>query len=244
MKHNFEEHQIECPRCGEEVYYELIHCSNCGLNFYQTDEQGDWWEGEETGGGKHAPWLDVSIAALLLGWIVSGLISFGLHYLTAQIFESPSTAFMAQLVVFIASPLGAFVGGWITIAIAERRAIAHGMVIGLLSIGDAILLEAYWRDLNFENLLKTTTILGWGFTLMAALLVTHLYMKRVRLNMVEALFFPTESESRLYEELSIKVGYDPERVERLIDYERQRAPQESRAELIKRAIQRWNRDNR
>ncbi len=113
-----------------------------------------------------------------------------------------------------------------------------------MSIANAILLEAYWRDLSFENLLNAPTILGGVFTLMAALFATNLYMKRVRRNMVEALFFSSKEESRLYEDLYMKVGYDPERVERLIDYERQQAPQESRAELIERAIQRWNQDNR
>jgi ribosomal protein L37E len=241
---DFDQQQIECPRCGEEVYYELTRCPNCGLNFYLTDQQGDWWEGERNVSEERAPWLDVSIVGLLLGWLVSGMMAFGVHYLIAQVFRSSSPSFIPQILIIFVNPAGAFIGGWVAIAFAERNAILHGIALGLFSIGDAILLEAYWRDLSYENLIRGQTILGWGLTLLAALLATSLYMKRAQRDMVKALFFPDRAESRLYEELYVKVGYDRDRVERLIDYERQRAPKEGRAELIERAIQRWNRDNR
>lgn len=31
--------EIECPRCGENVYHELTRCPACGLNFYPLDDE-------------------------------------------------------------------------------------------------------------------------------------------------------------------------------------------------------------
>jgi hypothetical protein len=54
----------------------------------------------------------------------------------------------------------------------------------------------------------------------------------------------TPEEAELYIDLLIKAGRDAERVERLIEYERNLAPHAERIELIRRAIERWLKDNR
>jgi hypothetical protein len=33
--------EIECARCGAYLYYELTHCSECGVNIYEPDEEAD-----------------------------------------------------------------------------------------------------------------------------------------------------------------------------------------------------------
>jgi hypothetical protein len=48
----------------------------------------------------------------------------------------------------------------------------------------------------------------------------------------------------LYQDLLSKVRGDAATAERLIEYERERAPNASREELIRRAIERWEDDNR
>jgi len=59
---------------------------------------------------------------------------------------------------------------------------------------------------------------------------------------------PTYHTSRtseaLYRNLLTKVGGDVDTAERLIDYERKRAPNAGRDELVKRAIESWELDNR
>ena len=52
------------------------------------------------------------------------------------------------------------------------------------------------------------------------------------------------NEAELYQDLYIKTGRDAERVERLIEYERNLAPHAERIELLRRAIERWLKDNR
>ena len=54
---------------------------------------------------------------------------------------------------------------------------------------------------------------------------------------------PTNQRPDLYNELLMKVGWDGARAERLIELERKKAPTADRDELIKRAIEHWNRDN-
>lgn len=51
-------------------------------------------------------------------------------------------------------------------------------------------------------------------------------------------------ETDLYEELLIKVQRDPGTADRLIEFERKKAPTAGRAEWIRRAIERWLHDNR
>lgn len=51
-------------------------------------------------------------------------------------------------------------------------------------------------------------------------------------------------EEELYQDLMQKTGHDSERVERLIEYERDNAPNADRAELLQRAIDRFLKDNR
>ena len=47
------DNEIECPRCGENVYHELTRCPECGLNFYPLDdeEQDMSWPPPSSGRG-------------------------------------------------------------------------------------------------------------------------------------------------------------------------------------------------
>ncbi|MFB2836793.1 hypothetical protein [Floridanema evergladense] len=54
----------------------------------------------------------------------------------------------------------------------------------------------------------------------------------------------SDKETQLYKKLLQKSQGDRKQVERLIDYERRRSPNSSRAELLQSAIDRWERDRR
>jgi hypothetical protein len=54
---------------------------------------------------------------------------------------------------------------------------------------------------------------------------------------------PDEEKTNLYQELLIKVRWDHGIADRLIEFERKKAPRVDRDELIRRAIERWIRDN-
>jgi hypothetical protein len=61
---------------------------------------------------------------------------------------------------------------------------------------------------------------------------------------VDELFGASINQAELFDNLLVKVGGDREKVERLIDFERQQYPQGNRLVWLKDAIQRWERDNR
>jgi hypothetical protein len=60
----------------------------------------------------------------------------------------------------------------------------------------------------------------------------------------EEVFGDSLDQAVLFNDLLGRVGGDRSVVERLIDFERQQAPQASRSSLLHNAIQRWERDNR
>jgi len=60
----------------------------------------------------------------------------------------------------------------------------------------------------------------------------------------DQLFGAAINQAVLFDNLRVKAGGNPETAERLIDFERQQAPQGNRLLWLERAIQRWERDNR
>jgi predicted nucleic acid-binding Zn-ribbon protein len=60
----------------------------------------------------------------------------------------------------------------------------------------------------------------------------------------DELFQPALDQAAIYNDLVRKVGWDRAVAERLIDFERQQAPNQTHAQWIKNAIQRWEHDNR
>jgi hypothetical protein len=86
--------------------------------------------------------------------------------------------------------------------------------------------------------------LGWIVILAASFGGAKVAEKMLQKVTFQSLFVVLPTEENLYQDLFIKVGYDHDIAGRLIEYERQRAPQATRSELIRNAIQRWQRDNR
>jgi hypothetical protein len=61
---------------------------------------------------------------------------------------------------------------------------------------------------------------------------------------VDELFGASLNQAVLFNDLLFKVGGDRATVERLIDFERRRAPQANRTIWLQNAIKRWERDNK
>jgi hypothetical protein len=61
---------------------------------------------------------------------------------------------------------------------------------------------------------------------------------------VDELFGAAINQADLFNELLRKVGGDRPTAERLIDFERQRAPKGNRTAWLESAIRRWEQDNR
>jgi predicted nucleic acid-binding Zn-ribbon protein len=61
---------------------------------------------------------------------------------------------------------------------------------------------------------------------------------------VDELFGTAINQAELYDNLLLKVGGDRPTVERLIEYERQKLPQQNRMVWLENAIRRWEQDNR
>jgi hypothetical protein len=136
---------------------------------------------------------------------------------------------------------GGFTGGFLAIRIAKERATLGAMLVGQVSVGltVVILLREWGTALPFPGV-----PLGWLLILAANLGGAKVAEKMLQKVTLESLFVVPLTEENLYQDLFVKTGYDHEVAQRLIEYERQRAPQATRSELIRNAIQRWERDNR
>ena len=131
----------------------------------------------------------------------------------------------------------------------RHRSQFSGLLVGLFSLGTALLLLAY----EFTNLvwaLRSWVMpLGGVLVLASAWLGARLASRAAQQARVETLFSARRQakdpdEDGLFIELLVKVNYERDVAERLVAYEFQNAPQASRYELIWAAIQRWERDNR
>ena len=238
MSNDISSNQIECTRCGAIVFYELTRCPECGLNFFPTSENDpdgiNTTEAETSFG-----FAGIYPVAVIAGLMTFALIAFLVHFVAGSLARGElGTGIQILLAVIdFSAALGA---GYLVGYLAEDNQISHGIVVGFASIGIRILFDAFWRDLTSEGLLTPWVLLSWILILLGA--GSGAWFMRNRSLRVDHILFP-EADS-LYLNLMSKVNYDQELVERLIEYERQRSPDANRTVWLKRAIERWERDNR
>jgi putative membrane protein (TIGR04086 family) len=209
-------------------------------------------DGEE---GSMSPYLDRgsldtfgktlnSIAVVAAGLFVASLVTL-IPYFFVQQFVSPLALMEMQILIFSITVLGAFVGGFIAARFSKHRASFHGLLVGFLSVGLALLLTAY--EINIYNIHKFppiyVPIVGWGLVTLAGLFGAEMAVRWAQKAALEELFSPRKNEEELYRELLLKVNNDYQTAKRLIEYERQHAPNASRAYLIQNAINRWDQNN-
>lgn len=230
-------HEIECPRCSAQVSMEHTHCPNCGLNFYMP-EANDWPELEEQ---PDTPVETFTRQALLvlLGWLIIAGMAFVLFALLRTALRDPGYGDIWYVLVLSAT---AALGAWVSARFAQQAHLWVSGLVGVGAVGISILFDAFRQDLAVAGLIRPTTLLTW-FVIMAVSLLLGWWEARQALR-VDHLLFASPTETELYETLLARLRYDQAMLERLVDYERQRAPHGSRAQWLRSALQRWERDNR
>ncbi len=231
--------EIECPRCGTQVYYELTTCPKCGLNFYEPEGSDfptspQWGINPAANRQPHQPW-----GMLALGVLVAFGVGFGVNRLLAA-WAGPVLTGWELALHWAALPLGALLAGWIASREPWRSPWLPAGMLGLLCGLFALLFDAYWFPSPWRPAGLASVLASFG-------LAPWVLMWRDRVAQEQAvsdLFFPPETETSLYQELYAKTGFDTEVVNRLLEYERQRAPYASRKIHLQNAIARWKRDNR
>lgn len=230
--------ELECPHCGASFHYELTRCPSCGVNIYFPEDEEDGELSKAFTGFSNSFRFPLGILA---GWLASIVISLALYIPIRFAFTMPQSEYIVYLVVVACITVGSFAGGFIAIRVAKEKIILGSMLVGLVSLGIAIvILLREWRSvLPFAGV-----ILGWIVILAASFGGAKVAEKMLQKIAVETLFVVPQTEENLYQSLFIKAGYDHNVARRLIEYERQRTPEAKRTELIQSAIRRWERDNR
>ena len=230
--------ELECPHCGATFHYELTRCPNCGVNIYFPEDEEE---------GEFSKALSSFVDAfrfplgILAGWIAAIVLSLSLYLPIRFAFTMPQSGYVVYSIVVACIGVGAFAGGFFAVRIAREKVVLSSLLAGLVGVGIAmvILLREWTTIFPFPSV-----SLGWLVILGASFAGAKVAEKMLRKMTFETLFVVPQTEENLYQELFIKAGYDHNIAKRLIDYERQRAPQAKRSQLIRNAIQRWERDNR
>jgi hypothetical protein len=230
--------ELECPHCGATFSYELTRCPNCGVNIYFPEEEEDGELGQALSSFVDSFRFPLGILA---GWAATIILSFSLYLPIRYAFTMPQSQFVVYAVVVFCVAIGTFTGGFAAVRVAKENVILDALLVGLVGVGNVIviLLREWKTVLPFPSVtLGWLVILGAGYG--GAMVAERMLQKAT----VETLFVVPQTEENLYQDLFIKVGYDHDIARRLIEYERQREPQATRLQLIRNAIQRWERDNR
>jgi len=239
------DNEIECAQCGSSFYHELTRCPNCGTSVYPLDNSEELWEGfEQKDPLDTFAMVSNSVGVVFAGLFAASLITLSPYFFIKR-FITPSDYLGMQALIFTITVVGALGGGFIAGRFSKHRASFHGIVVGFLSVGLALLLTAFEVDINNMNKFPPVymPIIGWGLVTLAGLVGAELAIRWAQKAALEGLFTSKKSEKDLYQDLLRKVRHDHMVANRLVEYERQRAPNASNAYLIQNAINRWERDN-
>jgi len=232
---------IKCPRCGEEVYYDLTRCSNCNLSLYpqEVDLGEEEFLGNPVNGFDDWP---ISPGALLIGWLVSSAIIIGLHIFLSRFGVIGVSTYRGRLILLGIDPIGMMIAGYISGMMVSQRPALHGSILGIIGIGISIFMEMYWRDIKLEGLIRIDIVVSWILIVVSAISGTVIAYRRA--HRFDGKLISVDIEGALYDNLLMKVGYNSNVVQRLIEFERNKDPGAGRVLLLRRAINRWERDNR
>jgi hypothetical protein len=236
--------EIECARCGERFYYELLECPNCGARVYSSfEEEEDELQGVEPGSeGVEGGFME--FIAILSGWFVAALIVLALFLPLRNAFSIQPESGPEQILLVLTSALGGFTAAWLTVRLVGARWMLHGLLAGLGGLGAAIGL--YWILYGSPQVLLSW--MGIWFAIPLVVLVSlggaALADRMLKAVQPDSLFGRALQEREIYQRLLAIARNDKAVVERLITYEKQKLPRASRLELMQRAVERWERDNR
>jgi len=229
---NNSEINMVCPSCGAVVNFELTRCPECGLDFY-PEEQLE----EEKEHHSNSSFLFIA-GSVLLGVFISAIIAFIFHFIAAQFFTGVNISWLGLILIFIAGPCGALAGGYISSGLSGWKPYLSAVLVSAFTIPIVILLNTRWMT----AIISMNSILNWGCVILAGPAGAYLQNR-----LKQGIQWPgsnASKESKLYQDLLVRSRFDRDRADRLIAYEQRRNPMGSRAEAIKSAIERWERDNR
>jgi hypothetical protein len=233
--------EMECPNCGERVYYEVLVCPKCGTHLYPQAEEN----APEALESSRTTWLkDLSATGIVGGALLAGGAAFLLNQAAAGLWPGQVGA-AYQIFVWASGPIAALLGGYLAGVLARRRVLLNGLGVGLLSLAPAYLFEAYRHDLAHEPV-GIAALSSWAVMIACGALGGWIYA-RLSLRAAEQALFaprPRAKENQLYQELLSLVRHDSATAERLIDLERRRSPKLARDALIQNAVERLRRDRR
>lgn len=238
------DNEIECARCGEIFSINLTRCPNCGVNLYEPDDGTD--------APSPTPIKSFTInlpnrirfpVALFIGWLASAVGTFVIYLIARLVAPSPLTETAALIIIILSTSVGAFWGGFAAFRVALQRPVLLGMLVGLLDVFLAAFLAVEVRG-EVLSLSSLGSLPLWLPLILVA--ISGVYATRKMLgNYIENFILQDpKSEDELYFNLLMKVRYEEDVAERLIEYERKRLPHADRLTWIRNAIARWEQDNR
>jgi hypothetical protein len=234
-----DDNTFECPQCGAKVYPEMSRCPACGHNMYPEDEQSlpVASENEKSSTGN-------TLGAILIGVIITTGIALVLNFIVSS-FVAPANLGIAGIVVlFLAGPVGALVGGYVIGGLRPRNAVFRGGIIGTLAVPVLVLFATHWVEVTPGFLVSPLAWLAGLSSILAGAAGGWLHFKFSQNVDWKEKWQVRGWEDLLYQDLLRKVRFNGSAADRLIDYERRQDPQASRLKLIQNAIERWERDNR
>jgi len=242
-----EDRTLECPRCRAIFSLELTRCPRCGLNLYPED-------GDPAGLDLSSEEIDTQnggcggmLGAVVLGWILGGAVAFMIHILVSQAVSGESLMPGWQVVLWMAGPLGAGIGGYAAGKVASRRgwaAVGLGALVGAEMVGVIGLLETRQRLVTMQVLLEPGMLAAFGLCLGMGAVGAWLagnFSQGGAFGGVK----PDKGmgwEDLMYQDLLSRVRFSKSTAERLIEYERRLDPKADRYTLIRNAVERLERD--
>jgi hypothetical protein len=238
----FDDNQIECARCGERFDLSLTRCPGCGASVYPLEGDDESWEVRHS---RQPPTqlelLAHSAGLLLVCALLAAAVSL-LSYIALRRLFLAGAGPAAVGTAIIASALpGSLAGGYLAGRFARGRFALHGALAGALNLVSPLLLIAHEFGAPFGSTLLLPAAL---LNPLAGYAGARLALRHLRQELVKELFAPAQDQAALYQELLEKVRFDQDAAERLIAFERRRAPEAGRPAWIESAIRRWERDNR
>jgi hypothetical protein len=233
-----DDNTYECPSCGAKIYPEMTRCPECGQNMYPEDDERTQAEAAPT----TSAWVSF-LGTLLIGWMIAAGLALIVHFVIDAFVSPIMPGSWGKIILFIAGPLGSFVGAYVGAGLLRKNQRLVGGVVGALNVPVLVLLATHWVKVTLSLLFSPWGVLLGFLTILAGVLG----------GWFSETFSPDSNwkekwrvrswEDLLYQDLLRKVRFNGSAADRLIEYERKQSPQASRLELIQSAIERWERDN-
>jgi predicted RNA-binding Zn-ribbon protein involved in translation (DUF1610 family) len=234
-----DDNTFECPNCGAKIYPEMTRCPQCGQNMYPEDEVS-----RPSNVGLTVAGWGSTLGFLLIGWMIACGIALILHFIIASFFSPSMLGGLGKAVLFLAGPVGALVGGYVSASLAKLYPKLLGGLVGAFTLPVLALFSTHWVQVNLSLLITPWMLLAGLVTILAGVGGGWMNVKSSGNADWKEKWQVRGWEDLLYQDLLRKVRFNGSAADRLIDYEHKQDPLASRLKQIQNALERWERDNR